>query len=184
MTLGSWFRDYVYIPLGGNRKGQKMMIRNTVIVWLLTGLWHGASWNFVIWGGVLCGLILLEKFYIGKYLNTFKWAGHIYMFLIIPLTWTLFAITDFHDLGVYFLKLFHLGKTGTKVIFAGDFAKYLGIYWKFFIAGILFSTRLPEKIYSKIKNTPFCALLLLVVFWLSVYCMYKGMNDPFMYFRF
>ena len=184
MTLGSWFRDYVYIPLGGNRKGQKMMIRNTVIVWLLTGLWHGASWNFVIWGGVLCGLILLEKFYIGKYLNTFKWAGHIYMFLIIPLTWTLFAITDFHDLGVYFLKLFHLGKTGTKVIFAGDFTKYLGIYWKFFIAGILFSTRLPEKIYSKIKNTPFCALLLLVVFWLSVYCMYKGMNDPFMYFRF
>ncbi|MBR6385738.1 MAG: MBOAT family protein [Ruminococcus sp.] len=184
MTLGSWFRDYVYIPLGGNRKGQNMMIRNTVIVWLFTGLWHGASWNFVLWGLVLCGLILLEKFYIGKVMNEYKLLGHIYMFLVIPLTWTLFAITDFHSLGIYFQKLFHLGEIGKKVIFDGDFAKYWGIYRKFFIIAAICSTKLPERVYKKIKNTPFCAVLLLAVFWLSVYCMYKGMNDPFMYFRF
>jgi algI-related protein len=184
MTLGSWFRDYIYIPLGGNRKGKTAMIRNTFIVWLFTGLWHGASWNFVLWGLVLFCILMIEKNYIGNFMNRHKIIGHAYMILIIPLTWLLFAVTDFSQLGNYFSRLVDFsGKNGIAVL-KDDYVKYWDIYKKYFIAGIIFSTKLPEMIYKKIKGSIFCALLLLTIFWASVYCMYKGMNDPFMYFRF
>ncbi len=182
ITLGSWFREYIYIPLGGNRKGKSKMVRNFLIVWTLTGLWHGASWNFVIWGLTLFGLIMLEKFVIGDFLNKYKIVGHLYMILIIPLTWLLFAITDFKELGIYFTRL--VGANGEHVVFEKDYVKYWGIYGKYFIAGIIFSTRIPEFLYKKIKGSVFCSLILLLVFWAAVYCMYKGMNDPFLYFRF
>lgn len=184
ITLGSWFREYIYIPLGGNRKGKTAMIRNTFVVWLFTGLWHGASWNFVVWGLVLFGILMIEKNYIGNFMNRHKIVGHAYMILIIPLTWLLFAVTDFSQLGAYFSRLVDFsGKNGISVL-KGDYVKYWDIYKKYFIAGIIFSTKLPEIIYKKIKGSVFCAMLLLTIFWASVYCMYKGMNDPFMYFRF
>lgn len=184
ITLGSWFRDYIYIPLGGNRKGKSRQILNTLAVWLFTGLWHGASWNFVLWGLVLFGLLILEKFVIGDFLNKHKIVGHLYMFLIIPVTWLIFAVTDFRELGIYFKRLFPFLPQQKNMILDGDYIKYLKIYWKFFVAGIIFSTRLPQIIYRKFKKSTVCAILLLVVFWGAVYCMYKGMNDPFMYFRF
>lgn len=182
ITLGSWFREYIYIPLGGNRKGKAKLIRNLLIVWTLTGLWHGASWNFVLWGLTIFGLIMLEKFVIGDFLNKYKIVGHLYMILIIPLTWLLFAITDFKELGVYFTRL--IGAGGEHVVFDKDYVKYWGIYGKYFIFGIIFSTRIPELIYKKIKGSVFGSIMLLLVFWAAVYCMYKGMNDPFLYFRF
>ncbi|MCM1506099.1 MAG: MBOAT family protein [Ruminococcus flavefaciens] len=184
ITLGSWFREYIYIPLGGNRKGKTRQILNTLAVWLFTGLWHGASWNFVLWGLVLFILIITEKFWIGEFLNKHKIAGHCYMFLIIPVTWLIFAITDFHELGIYFKRLFPFIPQEKGVILDGDYIKYLKIYWKFFVAGIIFSTRLPQKLYTRFKKTFVCAIILLAIFWGAVYCMYKGMNDPFMYFRF
>lgn len=185
ITLGSWFREYVYFPLGGSRCDSKAkIVRNFLVVWLFTGIWHGASWNFIVWGLVLFGLIMLERFVIGKFLNQFRLVGHLYMFLAIPLTWLLFAIEDFSDIGLYFSKLFGIAAESDVIINTKDYAKYWGIYGKYFIAGAIFSTRIPEKIYNKIKNTPFCAVLLLVVFWASVYCMYMGMEDVFMYFRF
>ena len=184
MTLGSWFRDYVYIPLGGNRRGKRRMIFNTFCVWLFTGLWHGASWNFVIWGLVLFGIIMLEKFYIGDFLNKHKLIGHAYMILIIPLTWLIFAVTDMDLMKEYFSRLLPFTHKADSVLRKDDYVKYWDIYKKYFIAGAVFSTRLPEMIYKKIKGSLFATLLLLVVFWASVYCMYKGMNDPFLYFRF
>lgn len=184
ITLGSWFREYIYIPLGGNRQGNKKTVRNFFIVWLFTGLWHGASWNFVLWGLVLFGLIMLERFYIGDFLNKYKLFGHLYMFIVIPVTWLLFAVTDFHDLGIYFRRLIPFIPQNTIAILDKDYVKYWGIYGKTFIAAILLSTHIPEKIYKKIKGSPFCAIMLIAVFWLCVYRMYKGMDDPFMYFRF
>ena len=185
ITLGSWFREYIYFPLGGSRCDSKMkIVRNFFVVWLFTGVWHGASWNFILWGLVLFGLIMLERFFIGKFLNQYKLIGHLYMFLAIPLTWLLFAIEDFSDIGLYFSKLFCISAETDVIINQNDYVKYWGIYRKYFIAGVILSTRLPEMIYKKIKNTPFCAVLLLVVFWASVYCMYKGMDDVFLYFRF
>lgn len=184
ITLGSWFREYIYIPLGGNREGNGKTVRNYFIVWALTGLWHGASWNFIIWGLVLFGLIMLERFVIGDFLNKYRIAGHLYMFLVIPVTWLIFAVTDFRQLGIYFARLLPFIPQTTYAVMEKDYVKYFGIYWKYFLAGIIFSTRLPERLYRKIKNSTFCAVALLVVFWLSVYCMYKGLDDPFMYFRF
>ena len=184
MTLGTWFKDYIYIPLGGNRRGPRRMIFNTFMVWLFTGLWHGASWNFVIWGLVLFGIMMTEKFWTGKFLNKYKFVGHAYMILIIPLTWLIFAVTDFEQLGIYFRRLIPLIKHDNTYVMKGDYKKYWGIYKWFFVAGVVFSTKLPELIYKKLKNTVIVSLALLAVFWGSVYCMYKGLNDPFLYFRF
>ncbi len=184
MTLGTWFREYIYIPLGGNRKGPRRMVFNTFIVWLFTGLWHGASWNFVLWGLVLFGIMMTEKFWTGQFFNRHRLIGHAYMILIIPLTWLLFAITDFEQLGVYFRRLIPFIRKDNSHVLSGDYRQYWDTYRNFFIAGVLFSTKLPFLIYRKMKNTVICSLALLAVFWGSVYCMYKGLNDPFMYFRF
>lgn len=184
MTLGNWFKEYVYIPLGGNRVKTSLVVRNFFVVWLFTGVWHGASWNFVIWGMVLFGLIMLERFVIGDFLNKYKIVGHLYMFLVIPLTWLLFAITDFRELGIYFSRLVPIFPVKTYAVNSGDFAKFFRIYWKYFVAGTIFSTNIPEKIYKKIKDSYFIVILLLIVFWASVYCMYQGMDDPFLYYTF
>ena len=184
MTLGSWFKDYVYIPLGGNRKGKARQLLKLLAVWRFTGIWHGASWNFIIWGLVLYLIIVLEKFCIGDFLNKYKIAGHLWMFLLIPLTWLIFAVTDIGQLGIYFRKLVPLLRYEYEYVFKEDYLKYWKIYRLYFIAGAVFSTRLPKRIFKKIKDTPFMALILLAVFWLSVYCIDKGANDPFMYYTF
>lgn len=184
MTLGGWFREYVYIPLGGNRGGFAKTVRNMFVVWLLTGLWHGASWNFVLWGLLLFVLLFLEKAGLGKVLERHKALGHIYMILWIPLSWLVFVITDLSQLGIYLQKLFpFFGSTGT-VLFQGDYLKYGKTYGIYLVLGILFATGVQEKLLKKNKNRLWVILLLLALFWASVYCMYLGMDDPFLYFRF
>lgn len=184
ITLGNWFKEYVYIPLGGSRVKTSLVVRNYFIVWLITGVWHGASWNFILWGMVLFGLIMLERFVIGDFLKKYRIVGHLYMLLVIPLTWLLFAVTDFRQLGIYFSRLIPIIPVKTYSIMEKDYVKYFGIYWKYFLAGFIFSTDIPEKIYKKIKDSYFCAVLLLIVFWASVYCMYMGKDDPFLYYTF
>lgn len=184
MTLGGWFREYVYIPLGGNRGGFAKTVRNMFVVWLLTGLWHGASWNFVLWGLLLFVLLFVEKAGLGKVLERHKVLGHIYMILWIPLSWLVFVITDLSQLGIYLQKLFpFFGSTGT-VLFQGDYLKYGKTYGIYLVLGILFATGVQEKLLKKNKNRLWVILLLLALFWASVYCMYLGMDDPFLYFRF
>lgn len=184
MTLGGWFREYVYIPLGGNRGGFAKTVRNMFVVWLLTGFWHGASWNFVLWGLLLFVLLFVEKAGLGKVLERHKALGHIYMILWIPLSWLVFVITDLSQLGIYLQKLFpFFGSTGT-VLFQGDYLKYGKTYGIYLVLGILFATGVQEKLLKKNKNRLWVILLLLALFWASVYCMYLGMDDPFLYFRF
>lgn len=184
MTLGGWFREYVYIPLGGNRGGFAKTVRNMFVVWLLTGLWHGASWNFVLWGLLLFVLLFVEKAGLGKVLERHKALGHIYMILWIPLSWLVFVITDLSQFGIYLQKLFpFFGSTGT-VLFQGDYLKYGKTYGIYLVLGILFATGVQEKLLKKNKNRLWVILLLLALFWASVYCMYLGMDDPFLYFRF
>ena len=184
ITLGNWFKEYVYIPLGGSRVKTSLIVRNYFIVWFLTGFWHGASWNFILWGMLLFGLIMLERFVIGDFLNKYKIVGHLYMFLVIPLSWLFFAITDFSQLGIYLSRLIPLIPVKTYSLMEKDYLKYFGIYWKYFLAGIIFSNNIPEKIYKKIKDSFICVILLLIVFWASVYCIFMGMDDPFMYYTF
>ena len=184
MTLCGWFREYVYIPLGGNRGGFAKTVRNMFVVWLLTGLWHGASWNFVLWGLLLFVLLFVEKAGLGKVLERHKALGHIYMILWIPLSWLVFVITDLSQLGIYLQKLFpFFGNAGT-VLFQGDYLKYGKTYGIYLVLGILFATGVQEKLLKKNKNRLWVILLLLALFWASVYCMYLGMDDPFLYFRF
>lgn len=184
ITLGNWFREYLYIPLGGNQNGKIATVRNLLVVWLLTGLWHGAGYNFILWGTVLFIIIVLEKFLIGKFLNKVPAIGHMYMILLIPLTWTIFAIDDIGQLGVFFTRLFPFFGQGVWSIFRYDFLKYLNLYYPFFIVGILFSTKLPFCILKRIKSRTIIGLLLAIIFGASVYCMYRGFDDPFLYFRF
>ncbi len=181
ITLGSWFRDYVYIPLGGNRKGRSRMYLNMLIVWSLTGLWHGADWNFLIWGLFLFAVISVEKLGIGRYLNEKRWLGHLYMFLLIPLSWLIFAVNDLGQLGIYLGRLVGIGGVN---VFAGDFVKYLQQYGVFLVIGLLFATGIPEKIFFAIRRQGVRWVILLAVLAGSLYGIYMGMNDPFLYFQF
>ena len=167
-TLGSWFRDYVYIPLGGSRCGTFAVIRNLMIVWLLTGFWHGGTLNFVIWGLVLGLLIVWEKFVVKGLIRRVPLIGHLHVIVLIPLTWVIFAISDLKELGIYFTRLFPFFGTGTAVN-PGDFAKYMGIYWPFLTAGILLCVPVFYNLVIWKRRNPIVIALLAVVFWCSVY---------------
>lgn len=182
MTLGAWFRNYIYIPLGGNRKGTLHLAINMLIVWLLTGLWHGASWNFVIWGLVLFILILLEKLFFKKMLDKSIIIGRIYMLLAIPVTWTLFAISNLRSAGVYFGRMF--GVVPGINVNTGDFMKYFGQYKWLFLMGLIFSFPLGKKLFQKFQNNILCTAFLFLIFWYSVYLLSNGANNPFLYFQF
>ncbi len=182
MTLGTWFREYVYIPLGGNRKGSARTYLNLFAVWFLTGFWHGASWNFVLWGLLLFALIALEKAGLASLLTRIKPVGRLYMFIAILLSWLLFATEDIPSLTQYLLCM--LGQGG-EYAFEGDYIRHLTDYGVFLAVGLLLSTSLPRVIYDKIKDRKLISVPILVaIFLASFYCMYMGMNDPFMYFRF
>lgn len=183
ITLGTWFREYVYIPLGGNRNGKVITIRNLLIVWTLTGIWHGAGYNFLLWGCILFLIIVIEKFFLGRYLNRFPVIGHIYMVILIPLTWTVFAIEDMGQMQIFFSRLFPFFGQGAWSVFRYDYLKYLNLYYPFLIMGILFSTKWPFCILKNMKLM-IRWMILAVLFAFSVYCMYRGLDDPFLYFRF
>lgn len=185
MTLGSWFRDYVYIPLGGSRKGKFMTFRNMLAVWALTGFWHGASWNFILWGLLMFALISVEKLGLIRILERVPALGHLYMAFAISVSWVLFAVTDLSQMAVYFTRLFpFLPQPEGMAYFAGDYLKYGRLYGLSLAAGLVFATGLPMKLYRRFKNSPAAAVVLLAVFWGCVYCMKMGMDDPFLYFRF
>lgn len=183
ITLGTWFREYVYVPLGGNRRGELVTYRNLFIIWALTGLWHGASTNYLVWGIVLFILMTLERLFLGNVLTRLPVLGHLYMLFFIPVTWAIFSVESYDQLFVFFEKLFPF-RERTASIFGSDYLKYGKQYWLFLLLGLLFSTKLPYKLYSMIKNHLVGYILLFLVFWLSVYAMYRGLDDPFLYFRF
>ncbi len=181
ITLSSWFREYVYIPLGGNRKHH---FRNLLIVWLLTGLWHGAGWNYVLWGMFCFLLISLEKAGFAKVLNKVPVLGHLYMFLVIPLSWLLFAVPDLGQIGVYLSRLFPFVGGSGAAVYAGDFVKYLSSHAWSLGAALVCCSGLPKKLYVKKSKSVWMSLLLVILFWLCVYSMYIGLDDPFLYYQF
>ena len=187
ITLGAWFREYVYIPLGGNRKGRIRTIVNLGIVWLLTGFWHGAAWNFILWGVFIFLLETLEKNLLLPVLNHKSIAAHIfshiYMILYILVSWTIFAISDFNQLAMYLARMFPFFGMG-HTLNSYDFVKYLTDYSVLLICCILFCTAGPEKLYHRFKNKLGGIVIALIIFWYSVYYLAIGMNNPFLYFRF
>ena len=184
MTLGSWFREYVYIPLGGNRRSSGRVYFNLFAVWLLTGFWHGAGWNFILWGVVLFVIIALEKAGLKKVLDRFRIMGHLYMVILIPLTWMIFAITDIEQLGIYAQRLVDFAGKESDTVFSGDAGKYWDMYgWLLMVCAVL-SVSGPARLFERIRRTMAGSIILFAIFWGSVYCLYIGLNDPFLYFRF
>lgn len=185
ITLGRWFREYLYIPLGGNRTATGRMLFNMFIVWALTGLWHGADWNFIIWGIGLFVILMIEKLFLKKYLDNIPVLGHVYMFILIPISWTVFNISDLHLLGDYLKRMLFLPVEGSlEIDCMPKFYNLVQTYWWLLLICIFCCTPYPMKALKKFyKNTIF-KLLLLGLFWLSVYQICNGSDNPFLYFRF
>ncbi len=182
MTLGAWFKDYIYIPLGGNRCSDPRMIFNMLIVWLFTGLWHGANWNFILWGLSLFFLIFIEKFFIKDFLDRSRVFCRLYMILYILFSWTLFAISNLSDVGTYFGRM--LGIVQGVNVNPNDFMKYFGQYKWLFLAGIFLCFPFGKRIYEKLQDSIICSIFLILVFWYSIYMLSNGANNPFLYFQF
>ncbi len=183
MTLGRWFREYVYFPLGGSRKGKLRMVCNLFIVWVFTGLWHGADWNFLLWGLIFFFILTVEKNTYGRRLENTKVIGHVYTLLLIPVTWVIFAITDIRQLASYLGNMVGIHNS-TVMVGMQQLIRYLQEYWVLLIACILFATPLPGKMYHKYRDRWFAVIIILVIFWFSVYEIMVGANNPFLYFRF
>ena len=184
ITLGRWFKNYIYFPLGGSRVGKWKTMRNMLAVWAFTGLWHGASWNFVLWGLIFFVLLTLEKNVYGKFLERTHILKHAYIIFIIPLTWMVFAITDMHQLGTYFTRLFPFLTSDEVQSNTRDAVQAFHNYWKILVPCVLFSTPLPLMYYKKFRKSGFCMLLLLILFVLAIRAMMTQTNNPFLYFQF
>lgn len=187
ISMGTWFRDYVYIPLGGNRKGLAIQLRNIAIVWLLTGFWHGASWNYVLWGVFYGVLLIFEKFFL---LDQLKKApaivGHLYTLLCVALGWVLFAFEDF-GAGFAYLKTMFGGAA-----FCNSMALYqLLSYLPLLLLCAVAATPLGTKLYHKWNGKCSTGLMatadvtgIVAVAGLSVAYLISGSYNPFLYFRF
>ena len=183
ITLGTWFRDYLYIPLGGSRRGKARTVLALTVVWVFTGLWHGASWNFVLWGVMLLAFILLEKFCIGGFLKEHKFLSHLYLLFVIPQTWVVFRITRLSDIVAYFSRLFPFFGTHSAVS-AQDAVKLLASYWWLLLLAIFFCLPQPRRFYEKHRGTLLIDLPLFALFWVCVYFIATSTGNAFLYSRF
>ena len=184
MSLSTWFREYVYIPLGGNRVSTKRHILNLLIVWSLTGLWHGASWNFVAWGLYYGILLILEKYFLGNHLEKCPASvQHIYTMLIVAIGWVFFSSETLTGALQYLQVLFCAG----GVPLADTMTLYLlRTNWVFLLLGILIATPEPMKQFEILRkrNGLLSTLLLLGLLALcTAYLVFSSYN-PFLYFRF
>lgn len=185
ITLSTWFRDYLYIPLGGNRKGKYRTICNLFIVWALTGIWHGAGWNFAMWGIYYFLLLVLEKVILGKFLEKHHGIGRVYTMILVVAGWVIFSLEDMGSIGICLKKMFcWMGTEHAWTLNWHVTVDALQRYGIFFLAAILLSTYFPEKIYKKYQNRIWFSIMLLGIFWASVYQIVTAESNPFLYFRF
>lgn len=186
ITLSSWFRDYIYIPLGGNRKGLVKQIRNILIVWFLTGAWHGASWNFILWGLYFGVILILEKIFILKMLDKAgKIFSHIYAIVLILIGWVIFAFEDLSKIGMYLQAMFNVNN-----FINNETLYYLRNYGGIAIIGIICSTALVKKLIDKLNKSAnkSCKVVEIIVYMMIlILCTANLVSDsfnPFLYFRF
>lgn len=181
ITLGRWFRDYLYIPMGGNRNGTVMTIFNLAVVWLFTGLWHGVGGNYLLWAGFLFLLIVNERLWFGKMMKRSTVLCHLYVPFVILLSWVPFAVGDWGQMVEFLGRLF--GASGMAVN-RMDFIMVTAEYVPMLAGGLIFATPWPRKIWEKIRHTLAADLLILVLFWIVVYFISTAAQDPFMYFQY
>ena len=188
MSLSSWFRDYVYIPLGGNRKGIVKQIRNIFVVWFLTGFWHGASWNFIIWGLYFGVLLVIEKLFLKKYIDKTKVFKYIYTSLIVVISFLIFNSNSVNEI---FTSLGNMFMINDIPLISGTTIYYLKSYLVLLIISIIGATPLMKNILVKIKKGKYgkvveclevvgCMALLV----LTTAFLIDASFNPFLYFRF
>lgn len=189
ITLGSWFRDYVYIPLGGNRVKKNRWFFNIAVVWFLTGLWHGASWNFVLWGMFFAILLVLEKQGFSAFLQKHHLFCHVYVLLAVTVSFVIFNALSMTD-ALEVLKIMFTG--GNFPLISKEFLYYLKSYRVILILSVFGATPLARQLVEKFqKNTtgqrvlnllePVLLILLMLV--VNAYLIQDSYN-PFLYFRF
>ena len=178
ITLSSWFKEYLYIPLGGNRCSNIRRNFNLFVVWFITGFWHGANWNFIFWGLFFFIFLIIEKNGFLNFLKEHKIFSHFYLIFIILLSWSLFSITDINDLRLFIMKLFSFN-------FKLDFIYYLKNYFVIFILAGVLSTGILNKFYKKIRNNIYLdTFVMMTIFVLSIAYLVDATYNPFLYFRF
>lgn len=183
MSLGNWFRDYVYIPLGGSKKGTLRAVFNLFVVWLLTGIWHGVTFNFIIWGLLLCVLILSEKYIISVNDKVFNIVSRFNVFILIPVSWVIFAINDIERLRVYMTRLFpFFGISG--YVNAADYIKYTRLYWPYIVPGLILLVPCVFDFCEKKRKHPVMIVVLFALFWLCTFSISNTAGNPLMYLRF
>lgn len=188
ITLGRWFREYVYIPLGGNRKGEYRTVCHLLAVWLLTSVWHGSTGNFLIWGMLLWLAIVTERQLDGlgvtKALDRVpgKLLSRLYLWSYIPVTWVCFAISDIGQLQIYLGRMFHM-IPGIRVS-AGDWRNALMNYGILLGAGAIACTPLIRKLFRRFKDNWLAKALLAALFWFCVWRLELEGQNPFMYLNF
>lgn len=192
ISLSTWFRDYLYIPLGGNRKGKMKQIRNILVIWAVTGLWHGAAWNFVLWGVYYGILLVLEKFVWGNILSKLpKVLQHLYTIFIVLVGFVIFVFDDFTYLG-NFLKLM-FGVNGNPII-DNTFLYYIMNYGIFLLTAIIFSAPLFPFLRNhflaisnkkgKVLVAGITAVTYIILLVLTTSYLVSNTYNPFLYFRF
>lgn len=183
MSLGTWFRDYIYIPLGGNRKGTFRGIINLLIVWLLTGIWHGITPNYIIWGLFLYVLILSEKYILSGNKFLFDIVSRLNVFILIPISWVIFAINNMERLTVYMTRLFpFFGISG--YVNTRDYIKYTSLYWPYIVPGLVLLIPCVFDFCEKKRKHPVAVVVLFALFWLCVFSIANTAGNPLMYLRF
>lgn len=185
ISLSTWFKEYVYIPLGGNRKGVKRQILNLLIVWGLTGLWHGAAYNFVLWGLYYGLLLILEKFVLKKFLDKLpSFVQHIYTLFIVIIGWGLFYFTDVGQLGEFMVDLFNFGNG----ICGNQAFNLIMNNLPMLIIAAVASTPLAAMLYNRFEHTRFMwipeTLYCMGVLAVSTASLVNQSYNPFLYFRF
>jgi len=183
ISLTSWFREYVYFPLGGNRVPKAKWIRNILIVWTLTGIWHGAGWNFLLWGLYYAAFMLLERLWLGKVLEKLPAAlRHVYTLFVVMIGWALFAIEDMGHLGRYLATCFGGGAfvNGTTLYYLRS---YLPLLLILCVAATPLAKNLTARLSERTKEmlTPVFVLAMLL---LCTAALVDASYNPFLYFRF
>ena len=200
ISLGSWFRDYVYIPLGGNRKGLARQILNILVVWLLTGFWHGAQWNFLLWGLFFALLLMLEKMWLYKRLEKFdgisQCVSRIYVFFVITVSFVIFSASNMGELISQIQGLFFFGKERGHDLIGTECFYYLRSYGWILLLALIGATDMPRKCYEKIRErmvqtrtkhfviVTVEAVIVIGLLLLSTAYLIDGSFNPFLYFRF
>ena len=183
MSLGTWFRDYVYIPLGGNRRGLKRQILNLLIVWALTGFWHGASWTYLLWGLYYALFLIMEKLFLLKKLDRAPALGHVYTLLVVLFGWVIFQLNTVAAVGSYYKALLGIGSAWSC---ATDWF-YLKSYLPVLLACGICATPLPKTLFARLPRKRRRLLSPLLILAALIVCTAKLANDtynPFLYFIF